>query len=453
MHINRPNQVALAISALCLSLAAPSVMAQVVETVANGDFSAGNSGFASAYTYVNLPSPPNPGFPGALRPLEGGVGERKYSVGTNPNLGHPRFIANLGQAAMIVNGGSNVSDIIWSQEVSLVAGVNYTFSGAASNVLFMTGNRATTADMAVEVAANPGTCASTTTFNLVADLKTAQLVGGTADFQTTVSPNWVMGTGNVNPTQTGIYCLRVRNEVASSTNGNDFALANLSLTGTLIPPVAADDNFTTPVDTPITGQTVATNDPTLPATPDFSVVTGSTNGTVTLNPDGTFVYTPNPGFTGTDTFTYQVCSGPGNAAPCSPPATVTVTVTPGPVAANDNYTTPVNTPVNNTVASNDGPLPATPDFSVVGQPTNGTVTMNPDGTFTYTPNTGFVGTDTFTYQVCSGPGNTAPCSPPATVTIQVGVAMTQPVPSLGLLGLLGLGAALAGLGARRRKQV
>jgi len=28
------------------------------------------------------------------------------------------------------------------------------------------------------------------------------------------------------------------------------------------------------------------------------------NGTVTINPDGTVTYTPNPGFTGTDTFTY-----------------------------------------------------------------------------------------------------------------------------------------------------
>ena len=32
-----------------------------------------------------------------------------------------------------------------------------------------------------------------------------------------------------------------------------------------------------------------------------------THGTVTINPNGTFTYTPTPGYIGTDTFTYQVC--------------------------------------------------------------------------------------------------------------------------------------------------
>ena len=450
---------ALAVSALCLSLAAPNAMAQLVETVTNGNFAAGNSGFTTDYTAIALTNPPP-----ATRPLDGAAGEGKYGVGDNPRLGHPRFIQSLAPypggatQAMIVNGSTGTHLITWQQQVNLVAGVTYQFSGWVTDVLYTTPTfvpKPAYANMEVELSNAPATCGagvgpttSLTTMSTIALVAAA----GTPNFDANVPPNWVHGTGSVTPTQTGSYCLQVRN-LNTSSGGNDFAMTGLSLTGMLTPPVIVDDSFTTPVNTPLTGQTVATNDPTLPTTPDFSVVTGATNGTVTLNPDGTFVYTPNPGFTGTDTFTYQVCSGPGNAAPCSPPATVTVTVTPGPVAANDNYTTPVNTPVNNTVASNDGPLPATPDFSVVGQPTNGTVAMNPDGTFTYTPNTGFVGTDTFTYQVCSGPGNTAPCSPPATVTIQVGVALTQPVPSLGLLGLLGLGAALAGLGVRRRKQM
>ncbi|MDH3718799.1 MAG: Ig-like domain-containing protein, partial [Planctomycetota bacterium] len=36
------------------------------------------------------------------------------------------------------------------------------------------------------------------------------------------------------------------------------------------------------------------------------------NGTVTLNADGSFDYTPNPGFVGTDSFTYEVHDGFGN---------------------------------------------------------------------------------------------------------------------------------------------
>jgi hypothetical protein len=46
------------------------------------------------------------------------------------------------------------------------------------------------------------------------------------------------------------------------------------------------------------------------------------NGTVTVSPDGSFVYTPNTDFTGTDTFTYQTQLGDV----LSDPATVTVTV-------------------------------------------------------------------------------------------------------------------------------
>ena len=55
-----------------------------------------------------------------------------------------------------------------------------------------------------------------------------------------------------------------------------------------------------------------------------TVVTNVSNGTLTLNGDGTFVYTPNPDFFGTDTFTYRANDG----ALDSNVATVTITVTP-----------------------------------------------------------------------------------------------------------------------------
>ena len=36
-----------------------------------------------------------------------------------------------------------------------------------------------------------------------------------------------------------------------------------------------------------------------------AVVTGPAHGTLAFNPDGTFIYTPNPNFFGADSFTYQ----------------------------------------------------------------------------------------------------------------------------------------------------
>ena len=38
------------------------------------------------------------------------------------------------------------------------------------------------------------------------------------------------------------------------------------------------------------------------------------NGTLTLNPDGSFVYTPNAGFRGTDSFLYEAWDGSASSA-------------------------------------------------------------------------------------------------------------------------------------------
>ncbi|HQR14657.1 MAG TPA: Ig-like domain-containing protein [Nitrospira sp.] len=64
------------------------------------------------------------------------------------------------------------------------------------------------------------------------------------------------------------------------------------------------------------------NDPDSP-TLTATLGTGPANGSLVLNPDGTFTYRPNVGFTGTDTFTYSVSDG----TTTSNVATVTITVT------------------------------------------------------------------------------------------------------------------------------
>ncbi len=55
----------------------------------------------------------------------------------------------------------------------------------------------------------------------------------------------------------------------------------------------------------------------------FNTVTAPRSGTLFIDPDGRFTYTPRAGFTGTDTFTYRVNDGRLN----SPAATVTLRVT------------------------------------------------------------------------------------------------------------------------------
>jgi len=197
----------------------------------------------------------------------------------------------------------------------------------------------------------------------------------------------------------------------------DCATATVTITVTPVNdiPVAVDDNSTTNEDTPVSinvlGNDTGLGDGGLTVT----IPTAPANGTVTVNPDNTVTYTPNPDFNGTDTFTYQVC----DATPDCATATVTITVTPVndvPVAMDDNATTNEDTPVSISVLGNDtglgdGGLTVT----IPAAPANGTVTVNPDNTVTYTPNPDFNGTDTFTYQVCDA---TPDCAT-ATVTITI----------------------------------
>ena len=120
------------------------------------------------------------------------------------------------------------------------------------------------------------------------------------------------------------------------------------------------------------------------------------------NRDGTITYTPDPGYSGTDTFVYQVCD---TGALCDT-ATVTITVVNDPPVANDDFATTtrnspgiaINVIINDTDA--DG-IDAATVVITTGATTQrgGTVSANPDGTVTYVPKRGFRGTDLFQYTV------------------------------------------------------
>ncbi|MEM8531148.1 MAG: Ig-like domain-containing protein, partial [Chloroflexota bacterium] len=65
----------------------------------------------------------------------------------------------------------------------------------------------------------------------------------------------------------------------------------------------------------------------LPVAPGaLTITSGPANGTPTINPDGTITYTPDPDYSGADSFTYQICdNGTPNPAACAT-ANVDVTV-------------------------------------------------------------------------------------------------------------------------------
>jgi len=205
------------------------------------------------------------------------------------------------------------------------------------------------------------------------------------------------------------------------------ATVNITVTPTNDAPVATDDTGSTPEDTPLNGD-VSINDSDLDGDPlTATPVTQPTNGTLTLNANGTYTYTPDTDYNGADSFEYQICDN-GSPALCNN-AVVNITVTPAndaPVATDDTGSTPEDTPLNGDVSINDGdldgdPLTATP----VTQPTNGTLTLNANGTYTYTPDTDYNGADSFEYQICDN-GSPALCDN-AIVNITVTPANDAPV--------------------------
>lgn len=81
-------------------------------------------------------------------------------------------------------------------------------------------------------------------------------------------------------------------------------------------PVAVQDAFDTNENSAITG-TLATNDTLGDGTNVFTKTTDPINGTVTVNPDGTFTYTPNDDYTGQDNFTYTLTDADGDTSTAS----------------------------------------------------------------------------------------------------------------------------------------
>src|SRR5262249_2707174 len=147
------------------------------------------------------------------------------------------------------------------------------------------------------------------------------------------------------------------------------------------------------------------------------LATGPAHGVLTLNAEGGFLYEPDAGFSGQDSFTYRANDGqPANNL--SNVATVTLNVSPccPPAVVNDSYQAIKNTPL---VIGGPGVLAN--DYDVVAAspaagPGSGALTLNANGSFTYTPNSGFVGPDSFTYTAQTAGGAVVG---PATVAINV----------------------------------
>jgi VCBS repeat-containing protein len=236
----------------------------------------------------------------------------------------------------------------------------------------------------------------------------------------------------------------------------DSSVATVALTVNHVdqPPVAHNDSYSTNENTALTVSApgVLANDTDVDsATLTAALVTGASHGSLVLNADGSFRYTPASNYYGSDSFTYKASDG----QLWSNPATVTLTINhinQPPVGNNDAYSvaknatltiSPPGVLLNDTDPDGD-PLTAT----LVASPGHGSLKFNSNGSFTYTPRKNFTGTDQFTYKASDGrlfsnvatvtitvastaraaalPAGGSPTAPP--ITDQQGAAMVRRMP-------------------------
>ncbi|WP_203681025.1 Ig-like domain-containing protein, partial [Actinoplanes siamensis] len=199
--------------------------------------------------------------------------------------------------------------------------------------------------------------------------------------------------------------------ITDSHNGS--ASAQITVTVENAPPTAADvttgTDYLTPRDIDVL---TGASDPN---TTDVLYVSGTSDpahGSVLRDPSGRLVYTPDAGWSGTDTFTYTLNDGQGG----TDTGTVTIVVANAPPTARDDVVTrPAGQPSTIEVLLNDDDPNGDPLTVGIDTPaSNGLATVTA-GRVDYRPVAGYAGPDTFHYTITDGRGGTSG----ATVTVEL----------------------------------
>ena len=174
--------------------------------------------------------------------------------------------------------------------------------------------------------------------------------GPDTDGNTTIEVVPLPDANSAPPTGTATISLSIEDEDGNVQSGS----FELTVNPVNDAPVADDDSYTTDEDRTlsVSAPGLLGNDTDVDAGETLTVsptpVTAPSDGSVTLNADGSFSYTPAADFNGTDSFTYEITDGSGAAAQAS----VSLTVT----AVND---APTITPISDQTIDEDGSLQLT----------------------------------------------------------------------------------------------
>jgi hypothetical protein len=302
--------------------------------------------------------------------------------------------------------------------VSNAATVTVTVNAAALPPVANNDTAAVVSGVATPINVLANDTAPSSTINPATVTVLTQPLNGTAVANATGIITYTSAAGFVG---TNTFTYTVKDNLGATSN---VATVTVTVNAPNVPPTANPDTATTTAGTAVTINVIA-NDVspggTINPTTVF-IITQPLNGSAAAQPNGTVIYTPAAGFTGTNTFTYTVKD---NVGAVSNTATVTVTVNPvvaviPPTAVNDVASTNKNTPVTISVLANDsaavGNTLVASSVFILTQPPGGTAAANATGTVTFTPALNFVGTTSFTYDVRDNLGT---ASNAATVTVTV----------------------------------
>ena len=192
----------------------------------------------------------------------------------------------------------------------------------------------------------------------------------------------------------------------------------ISITQPNRPPVTHDGSVGVALNNLYSGTLSGSDDDCTAQALTFRIETLPTKGIVELTNPGTgaFNYTPNPGETGADSFTFQVNDGIVDAMAVG---TFTFDIAnQAPVAAAAAKTTLEDAALNGTLSAIDLDLPPqTLTYSIASNGSKGTATLTDatTGAYTYTPDAGAIGVDSFSFTASDGLLTSAP----ATVTVTI----------------------------------
>ena len=286
------------------------------------------------------------------------------------------------------------------------------FSGTDTFTYSISDGDGGTSTATITVTVNPTSANDTGTTTANTTLNGTGLLANDAGTGLTVTGNTAPTRGTVTVASNGSYTYTPTigtsgpdsfTYTATDSSGRTTT-ATVNIT---VRPLTLNDTGTTGAGIGLNGATVLGND----AGTTLTVIanTNPANGTVTILGNGTYTYTPNAGFSGSDSFTYTV----RDASNQTSIATVNLVVAPRAIA--DSATTQAGSAFSGTsVLVND--LGSGLAVTANTNPANGTVTILANGTYTYTPNTGRSGPDSFTYTATDSSGRTTSAVVSLTVT-------------------------------------